>query len=70
MNKPSPRRRERRSKSPDLLAITTAIDTARALRLTVSALADYSWLAGPAGEALTACRELARQARADRRTGR
>jgi hypothetical protein len=53
MNKPSPRRRERRSKLPELLGIITAIDSARTLRLTVSALANYPLLNELAKEAVT-----------------
>jgi hypothetical protein len=58
MNKPSSSPRRRRGKFPELIQITNAIDHARTLRLTVSALANYQLLAEPAREAVTACREL------------
>jgi hypothetical protein len=59
MNKPSssPRRRERRSKAPELSQITAAIDTARTLRLALSAMVGHPLLADNARAAVTALQE-------------
>jgi hypothetical protein len=53
MNKESSRRRDRRRKAPELSEITSLIDDARRLRLTILTLADYPLLSDPAHEAVT-----------------
>jgi len=53
MNKPSPRPKRERRKLPEVREITTLIDSARNLRLSVSALSNYPLLTLPAKEAVT-----------------
>jgi hypothetical protein len=58
MNKPSPRRRERRSRLPEVSQITGLIDEGRKLRLSVAALANYPLVAEPAREGVEALQNV------------